>query len=508
MDSLEVQVFRLIYMQVARSFYNLHSSYIIFFFILLLAVILRLFDLPDRFGLAYDQARDLLVAREALHIKELPLIGPFASAGQFVYGPQWYWILIGFIFLFPGWFLAPWVILGVLYCVCVYLMIRIGQMIGGNILGATVGILIAVSPGGIAQSVNLSSPSMVGVISIVSLYFFVKYIKTKKLVDGFFLSFFVSSAIMVHFQAIGLISLLLVGGIFGKRSLKNYLILAAGFILPLIPLIFFDITNNFFESRNMLDYYLHGQQKIYYPNRWLTYLTVFWPGAWARVTGGEVIFGYVGLLGCIFLPAIALFKKRLDKPVLGMGIVLFLNVIMLRYYKGQLFDSYLVFLHGIIIIMTALFIYLLYQRKKIIGLVLLIGFVLGSLRGVYLDIRGSANGTFLRSKEVAHVLYSEFPGKTFSVYDYKYMSPQVSLPIALYLDYEGKLSNKGIPVGITSFSHASSMSAYPVINPSLDVAVLDLSASVAAQLSQDGWGRVNSSDVYKSTVLWYKYKDK
>lgn len=509
MDSLEIQNNRLMHMQAARTFFNLHRYYIAISFILIAAVFLRFYDLSDRFGLAYDQARDLLVAREALHIKELPLIGPFASAGQFVYGPQWYWILIGFIFLTPGWFLGPWVVLGVLYCICIYLMTRIGQMIGGKKLAVIVGILVAVSPGGIAQSVNLSSPSMAGVLSIVSLFFFVRYITRKKAIDGFLLAFCIGTAIMVHFQAIGLLFLLLVVGVFGKRSLKNYMLLFTGFVLPLIPLIYFDFTNNFFESRNILDYYFHVQQRIYYPNRWLTYLGTFWPGAWARITGGEVILGYVGFFGCFLLAALSFYKKRLsNKSVLGMGVVFFFNIIMLRYYKGQLFDSYLVFLHGIIIIVTALLILHIYQWKKVIGFVFLILFIFGSLKSVYLDMRGSANGTFLRSEAVARVLNSEFPGKTISVYDYKYMSPQFSLPIALYLDYKGKLSNRGISVGITSLSHAASMSALTVIDPSLDVAVFNLSASSEARLSTDGWGRVNPSDVYNSTVLWYKENGK
>lgn len=493
-------------MHAARRFYTEHTYEIVLFSILLAAFFLRFFDLTNRFGLAYDQARDLLVAGYALSELKFPLIGPFASAGQFVYGPQWYWFLMGFLAITPGFFLGPWVLLGVLYCLCVFLMMKTGEMIGGKTLAVIVGVLIAVSPGAIAQSLNLSSPSMVGVLSLVSIFFFVRYLKKQKMRDGFFLAFIIGTAIMVHFQAIGLVSLLIAGGILGKRSIKYVLLLLGGFMLPFLPLIYFDFTNNFFESRNVLDYYLTGRHRIQYSNRWLTYITVFWPNSWARITGGQLLLGYVGFFSVFLIALRSFIREKTNKIVLGLSSVFIVNFMVLRYYNGEVFDSYLVFLHGIILLMTSLLILYLYRIKRFIGIIVLALFVLGSLQIVYSEAKGSENTTYQRSARVSLVLEQEFPGKAFSVYDYKYMSPQVSLPIALYLRHQGLLSDSGQRIGITGHVQAASMSAHPIIDPALDVAVLDLSSSKSADLMDAGWGRVNSPDVHRTTVLWYTYQ--
>jgi hypothetical protein len=183
-----------------------------------------------------------------------------------------------------------------------------------------------------------------------------------------------------------------------------------------------------------------------------------------------------------------------------------INIVLLRYYKGQLFDSYLVFLHGAVLLMTALLIYYIYLWKKVAGIFCLFFVVMASFLGIYSEVKGSANGTFLRSESVARVLESKFPEKNFSVYDYRYMSPGVSLPIVLYLDYKQKVAETGIKIGVTSLADAASMSAFPILDTSLDVALLDLSASSEGELEKVGWGGVNPSDVQRSTVRWYRNK--
>ncbi|MEN9407885.1 MAG: hypothetical protein RLZZ455_1101 [Candidatus Parcubacteria bacterium] len=485
-------------------FFSSHRFAIACFSIILLAAFLRFYDIHNRFGLAYDQARDLLVARESIREAMLPLIGPFASAGQFVYGPQWYWILMAVLLISPSWFLMPWVFLGILSCFSVFLLMKTGELIGGRMLAIIVGILAAFSPGEIAQSVNLSSPSMSGIFSVIALYFFVKLLTKKKEMDVFLLSFFVSTAIMIHFQSIGLIPLLVIGFLLGKKTIKFSLVYILGFVIPLLPLFYFDITNNFLESRHVIEFYLHGQDRIYYPNRWLTYISVYWPAAWARIVGAHIVIGYIGFLSFFILFAMFLYKRRPNRIPLGISVFLCINIVLLRYYKGQLFDSYLVFLHGAVLLMMAIFIYYIYLWKKIAGIFFLFFVAMASLHGVYLESKGSANGTFLRSESVARVLEGKFPEKNFSVYDYRYQSPGVSLPIVLYLDYKQRVSETGVKIGVTSFADAASMSAFPIIDTSLDVALLDLSASSEGELEQVGWGGVNPSDVQRSTVLWYR----
>lgn len=216
-----------------------------------------------------------------------------------------------------------------------------------------------------------------------------------------------------------------------------------------------------------------------------------------------MLLGYVGFISFFLITLLSIARKVSSRIVGGLSFVLILNMIVLRYYSGEVFDSYLVFLHGIIILMTALFILYLYRFKKLLGIIVLSIFMVGGISIVSSEASGSENGTYMRSEKIAAILAQRFPGKTFSVYDYKYMSPQVSLPVVLYLREQGLLSDTGQKIGITSYADAASMSAHPIIDPLLDVAVLRLS-SQSGDLSEGGWGRVNASDVHRTTVLWYK----
>src|SRR3989344_654878 len=97
--------------------------------VLALSAFLRFYDFSNRFGLAYDQARDVIVAREALRTFTIPMIGPFTSAGPFVYGPQWYWLLMLFVAVFPGALITPWIVQDILYVLSVFVMVLIGKEI-------------------------------------------------------------------------------------------------------------------------------------------------------------------------------------------------------------------------------------------------------------------------------------------------------------------------------------------------------------------------------------------
>ena len=59
-----------------------------------IAFVLRFYNYNNRWGLAYDQAHDALVARYALEAGKIPLVGPFSSAGAFQTGGEWYWIIM------------------------------------------------------------------------------------------------------------------------------------------------------------------------------------------------------------------------------------------------------------------------------------------------------------------------------------------------------------------------------------------------------------------------------
>lgn len=481
--------------------------YILVVLILGVATILRFYNFENRWGLSYDQARDVLVSHEALRENKLPLIGPFASAGQFVYGPQWYWILMLLIGIYPSWLLTPWVLQTILYVGVVLLMILIGHEIQGKRFGLLLGLLTAVSTAQIAQSTNLTSPSMVGILSVIVFYIFIKYLKTNRAIYSFLLGFCVATSINIHFQAIGLLVLLPVAIFFGRKSKKRITLLIIGSIIPFIPLLIFDLTNSFFESKNMLQYYFHDQYKVSYEvlgRRWLTYISVFWPKAWAQVIGGYSIIGYIEIIALAAFYIYGFLKKIIPKELYIIAASFLFMFALIRYTRTPLFDSYLTFLHPFIITLVGFSVFALLKRITIVGIIILILIIVGSVHKNIVEIRAATNHASSRAREWTNLLIKTYPNQKFSIYDYGYESTGFSLPLVLYLDSKGKLSDNGYRIGFGSKPKVRIQIHKEIKGNKAGFILRDLNSSSSAQLKKDGWAFINPSQIYLSTVEWYK----
>lgn len=490
------------------NYIKLHKFGLSVFLILLFAFILRFYGYENRWGLAYDQARDILVAREALNLSTLPLIGPFASAGQFVYGPQWFWILMAMVNIYPHSVILPWIMLTLLYVATVGLMIIIGKDIYGKKFGLILGVLTAISTAQLSHSTNLTSPSMVGILSVVSIYFFVRYIKTGSIKNIFWLSFMIATSINIHFQSIGLLVLIPISFLLDKnKSFKKFFYLLCGVIIPFIPLMHFDITNNFFESKNWIEYILHGQYAIYTPNRWLTYAGVYWPNSWAKIIGGEVFLGYLMPTLFVILMIISVLRRKFSKVMLALVSGYFSIFLMLRYYRGERVDSNLAFLHPLVIILTGWVIIQLLKFNRLLGLTVFLVVFIFTFRADLSQIRGGENFTAIQVREWGETLMNKFPNKIFSVYDYQYRYTYKSLPLVLFLESQKRIGNKGLKIGLYVSTSKAAFSYPVIIGGRGDYQIIDLEATSSSHLANEEWALVTTNQIYKSTVEWYK-KDK
>lgn len=492
-------------MQQFLSFLKAHKYEVAVFLIILVAFVLRFLNFGNRWGLAYDQARDVLVAREALKSFALPLIGPFASAGQFVYGPQWFWILMAMVFVYPFSVITPWVVLTLLYVVIVWIMIVIGRDIHSKKFGLVLGVLTAISGAEIANSTNLTSPSMVGIFSILSIYFFVRYIKTGFIKNAFWMAIMVTTSINIHFQAIGLLILVPISFLLDKsKSLRKLFYLLGGVIIPFVPLILFDITNNFFESRNWIEYIRHGQYLIYVPNRWLTYAGLYWPNSWAKIIGGEAFIAYIIISLFAVLIVIGVVLRKLPKTMFAL-VLSFLSIfLMLRYYRGERIDSNLAFVYPFILIFTGWVVMQVLKSNRIVGFALILLIVVFTLKADISQIKNGENLTAIQIKDWGGTLIDKFPNQKFFVYDYQYKNVHKSLPLVLFLENKGKIDDKGLKIGFYIATSKTNFKYPAIIGGRGGYQVLNLDATTSAHLSYEGWANINTSQIYKSTVEWYK----
>lgn len=473
------------------------------------AAFLRFYNFENRWGLAYDQAHDALVARYALKEHKIPLLGPFSSAGAFQSGGEWYWFIMLATAVYPYSVLTPWIMLTILYIFFVLLIILLGKELLDKRFGIIAGILAAVSTSQIAQSVNLTNQSPLAFIALLSLWSMIRYVRKREDTYLFFLGLTISLASSIHLQGLGLITLLFFTLIFcGIPSRKGVLLTIVGLLLPWVPIFISDAGNNFLNTRNMIMYYLRDQYKVSLDvlgRRWLTYAGVFWPNAWAHIIGGTKILAYFVLASLSFVVIFKGVKRRLTKEWY-IFLVSFLGaIILLRYTRTPLFDSYLVFLHPFVLFLTAWLVFYFYKKNIVIGLLFLSILVVGSMQKDIKEIQGGINYSALKAKEWKSLLSQTLPGKKFSLYDYRYRSLNFSFSLALFLENEGMLSDVGYKIGFGNPEETEEKVFHPQIEKGeAGIVIRDLNSSSSAELKKARWSFINPSEIYRSTEEWYK----
>ncbi len=217
--------------------------------IIILAATLRFYSYSDRWGLAYDQAHDAIIAQYSISHAQLPLLGPFSSAGAFQTGGEWYWILMLGSILVPFLPNGPWIFLTLAQLIFVVSMIFLGRKLIGRGFGLLTGLLAAISPTLISQSINMSNQAPLPMTSLCAIFAAVYYLRNKNWQFLFLLGFFISLGAAIHLQGVALVVLLIVTLIFsGFPSVSSLIGVFIGLIIPWVPIFFVDAQHGFFNK--------------------------------------------------------------------------------------------------------------------------------------------------------------------------------------------------------------------------------------------------------------------
>lgn len=477
--------------------------------IIILSILLRFVNWENRWGLAYDQALFAVQARHALASHQLPLLGPFSSGGPFQTGGEWYWVVMLGAILFPFRVDGPWVFLAVLGVVFVGLTVWWGRKLFGWAGGLVFGLLSAVSPAQITQSTNLSNQTPIALISLLALVSAAGYTASRRITALFFLALFTGLAAAIHLQGVALFPLVVVT-LMSTRSFspKAVFTTVAGLILPWIPVLIADYAMEFTNTKRMVSYLLLSQNPVTYEElgrRWLTLLTEMMPRFWSFTTGGYGLIAAVTAV--VMIPYVVNgYRKRRDPPIIGIALVSFIAmVVILRYIKVMLFESFVVFLHPFILLFTAYSAVRLFETRKFMGVLFAIVVVVGSVILVFPDIAYSTNVTAEFSRDVASILQQEYPGETFAVYDMNYKHAFRSVPLVMFLQYEGKtdVAGKRIGVTLTLENFNRSYLNEPVYRNIGGWELYPFGTVSPEDLARDGWAPVNPPVLYDATQKWY-----
>ena len=472
------------------------------FLIFALSAFFRFYQYEDRWGLAYDQAQFAILARYSVETFQLPLLGPFSSGGE------WYWLVMLGTIIYPFSLIAPWVFLTFLTTVSVLLMIILGKEMVDKKFGLMVGLIMAVSTAQVAQSTNLTNQTPIIIFSTLSVIAALRYLQQKKLRYVFFQSLCIGVASAIHIQAVALAPFILFTFILGRVPLKiGIMLVFIGLFIPWIPVLIADSQNNFYNTLSMATYFSSDQAKVSYEvlgRRWLTFLGYFIPLSWARITGGSIIISY----GIIILLIITIGKMLVKRTITREWLVIISStmamIAILRYIRTPLFDSFLIFLHPFIFLLTGIAIQNVFRYKKVIGIMSLVIILAGSMILSIKDIWGATNYTAKRAASWRGQLIEKYPTKKFAVYDFLNGTGSISLPLVLFLNEHGKIDDKGLKIGIVIATSGAEFQ-HPVISgDKTGYQVLNLDSSKSAELKQSGWVFINPSEIYNSTEGWYK----
>ncbi len=348
-----------------RNFFKKNNNLTLMLFLIILAVglFVRFYRFPERISLDSDSGRDAFVAWVGAKDLQLPLIGPFSSIAPMVYGP-WYWWQIIFATIFIPSKLAPWLYLGILSTLLILVAYRIGKLLGGKGLGLLMSLVAALSPIQITYGHWLTTHALIGFFASLTVLFFLRIIKEKQTKFNLILfGLFLGITVNMHFQATGLIVLLLFLLFSGRNNLKNFFISSFVFLLTFIPLLFFELTNHWYDIRHLLDYLQVGQYRIWTSVRWLTYAFNFWPNFWSDTVGGNYYSSLFFMSFTAILMIWRFFKKTLPKELILLGISFIIQIIIIRYFRGEKYYSYLNFFHPYLFIFTATVLYFFFSLK-------------------------------------------------------------------------------------------------------------------------------------------------
>ena len=436
------------------------------FLIILLSFVLRFWDFPMRWGLGGDDARDVMIALEAIKRFDLPLVGSFSSAGPFVFGPLFYWFIMASFIVLPFAINAPWITMALLSVFTVGIFIYLGNLIGGKRLALIIGIFTATSPQLVVRSLILGQHSFIPIFTVLLILSFVLLWQKKKTIFAFFMGISLGIAFSMHYQAFNLFIffpiLFFVKSLNIKEKFLSLFLMIVGFIIPSLPLFYWDYNQGFANIRNFLDYILIGQERIYVPNSWRLFIFKYFPDYWSFVTGRFLPLSTITIFLTAVLFAVASWKRKINPIIFVLGIVFFIFAFISRYYRGERSESYLLYFLPFIIIFTSwtieriiasdLFEKIDKRFKKfsfILGVILfsiiLIGNTIAS-RNMLIFNNGVSH-----LREVSEILSKKYPSQKFALYDLDYRMYTATSGLSYIMETQGKLDKGGIPLGVSCF---------------------------------------------------------
>lgn len=228
--------------------------------IILAAIFLRFYRLPEFATFLGDQGRDAIIIKRILTFEHFPAIGAPSSLGQIFLGPFYYYLVAPFLLLFN--FNPAGLAFGVAVISTIGIIIAF-WLINKEFNFLTAFFFLVFSSFSFAN-IELSrfswNPNLLPVFSFFTLYFFYKTLTKKSYWYPLSFGALFSFSIQLHYLTVLLFlpmfAMLLINKVFKRKTpaslFINYLLSLVTFVFFSSPLIIFDLRHNFQNTKNFL----------------------------------------------------------------------------------------------------------------------------------------------------------------------------------------------------------------------------------------------------------------
>lgn len=507
-----------------KRFFKKHFFFTGIFVTLFLGFFLRTYNLENRIPVGSDSVRDVIVAQVALQNHEFPLIGSFSSAGPFVFGPLYFWFNMLALTLMPFSFKTPWILMNIVGFLTVAVMMVIGYRLEGKRLCIILGLITAFCPQFISRSTGLTQHSLVGITSTLLILFFILFYQTKKIRYSFLMGISLGTALSMHYQALNLLLFLVAIFAIPKMNLKtkiiSFVIMGIGIIIPSLPLLYWDSMQNFANYRNLMDYILIGQYRIYVANSWRIYLFSFLPDYWSNVVGGNKPVAVIVELITFFTLAFASLKRKVKGEIFILSSIFAVLLVIIRYYRGERFDGYMIYIAPFIFLLSGWALLTFYNWVKQsrfvkahsarLNIFIILSFLFFAIV-ILSDFKNASQFIFVTNDHEATVLSAKYaliqmyPTQNFHLYDYKWSSSDYTYPLGEFLTADKKISRNGIAIGAMRVNSCSTIK--PIYTDG-NWELVRLGPAPEKVLIKNGWVPVNPEDVYNDLITRWTKKQK
>lgn len=490
------------------SFIKKHWEIYALIIILIIASILRFYNFPYRYSLGEETIRDAVIGIEGAREIQFPLTGSFSSLGPFTFGPWYAYQLIFFYWLAPSVY-SPWIYLSIISVLYIFIMYKIGEILFNKKFGLVLAFLVALSPAQIISATHLTSHNNTNLFAALSIWIFLKIVRYKpSVLWGILLGLAIGVGMNLHFQMSGLLILPFTLVLYRRNYYKYLLSSLGGVFVTFVPMMFFELNNHWFNTKNIVTYIMHGRYSTQIPNRWFFYLRDFWPSFWSDALGIPIWAGsFIIILSLIFL-GLYIYKRKLTLSFSILLITFLFNFILLRFYWGPRFFGYLNYLRPFVFILTVFSIFSLSKTR--IGIygasLLLILMVLLSYPNIIYQLQKDPF-TVDMYKNVQEVK-RKYPSNGFVLYtcskEYNGSYNASAFSILLLLEKEHKINENGVKIGVEkdcAYPKRKNIEEKYVFLS--EMGIVDFSTLSKEELKNAGWKPITFASLYDNYARWW-----